>query len=138
MPSLFCTAFADYTRAVVASAMRLVFAERFISVDRQGDKTCKYEISMMYSCLPAKTCGIDLLADVLVWTCIEPSLGIVCACLPLLHPFFKRHSPEKVVGAHSSGYASVQTNNPASVHRNAKDFEDYSARVAHFHENVID
>jgi len=84
------------------------------------------------------TLSKDLLADLIIWSCLEPSLGIACACLPLLHPFFKRHSPETVVGAHSSGYLSVKTNNPTRVHHSAKDFEEFSERVTQFHENVID
>jgi hypothetical protein len=74
----------------------------------------------------------------IIWSCLEPSLGIACACLPLLHPFFKRHSPEEIVGAHSSGYSSIKANNPAHVHHSAKDFQEFSDRVTQFHENVID
>jgi hypothetical protein len=118
--------------------MRLLSAERFISVDRRADKTCKSLLSLSQPCLTSEPCGTDLLANVIIWTCIEPSLGIMCGCLPLLHPFFKRYSPEKIVGAHRSGYSSVQTNNPAATHRSAKGFEEYTERVAHFHENVID
>ena len=136
--SLVRTLVADYIRTIVASAMRLLYAEKFISVDKRADKTCKCWILTLHPNLTSEHCGTDLLADVIVWTCIEPCLAIVCACLPLLHPFFKRHSPEKIVGAHSSGYSSVQTNNPARTLHSAKEFDEYSERVAKFQENVID
>jgi hypothetical protein len=55
-----------------------------------------------------------------------------------LHPFFKRHSPEKIVGAHSSGYSSVKANHPVRVHHSARDFEEFSDRVTQFYENVIE
>jgi hypothetical protein len=74
----------------------------------------------------------------IIWSCLEPPLGIACACLPLLHPFFKRHSPEKIVGAHSSGYSGANTNNPARVHHSVKDSKEFSGRTTQFHENIID
>jgi hypothetical protein len=30
------------------------------------------------------------MADVFIWSCCEPFIGIVCACLPTLTPFFRR------------------------------------------------
>jgi hypothetical protein len=116
--------------------MRLLNAERFIRVHRRADKTCESQYRSRFS--PLNSFGTDLMADLIIWSCIEPSLGIVCACLPLLHPFFKRHSPEKIVGAYSDGYSSVHTNNPAHIPHTSKEFEEFSERVAQYHENIIE
>jgi hypothetical protein len=39
-----------------------------------------------------------------VWSMLEPCIGIMCICIPLLHPYFKRHSPEDIVGANRPVY----------------------------------
>ncbi|GAB1202905.1 hypothetical protein APSETT445_001529 [Aspergillus pseudonomiae] len=45
-------------------------------------------------------------APVFVWSCVEPSIGIVCACLPTLSPLFRRWWSSMVTG--KSGSASAK------------------------------
>jgi hypothetical protein len=44
-----------------------------------------------------------LIAPVFVWSCVEPFIGIVCACLPTFAPFFRRWWTEKVTKSGKSG-----------------------------------
>jgi hypothetical protein len=78
-----------------------------------------------------------------LWSTIEPCVGIVCACLPLLHPYFKRHSPEAIVGANSAGYGVLSTDRNdrdrvSSVYKDPRGFTMYMSRVSEYHENVIE
>ncbi|KAK6837706.1 hypothetical protein P875_00064969 [Aspergillus parasiticus SU-1] len=45
-------------------------------------------------------------APVFVWSCVEPSIGIVCACLPTLSPLFRRWWSSMITG--KSGSASAK------------------------------
>ena len=40
---------------------------------------------------------LGTMAEVSVWTCIEPSVGVVCSCLPTLRPLLKEM---RLKGAH--------------------------------------
>ena len=42
-----------------------------------------------------------------IWSSIKPSVSIISLCLPPLHPFFKRHAPEAIVGANTAHYGWV-------------------------------
>jgi hypothetical protein len=45
------------------------------------------------------------LAPVFLWSCVEPFIGIVCACLPTFAPFFRRWWSTVVTGKSSSSGA---------------------------------
>ena len=72
-----------------------------------------------------------------VWSTIEPCLGIICICLPLLHPYFRRHAPETIIAAHSAAYKLVDQP-VAKVYSDRGSFGRYESRVQGYHENVIE
>jgi len=77
--------------------------------------------------------------SIFVWAILEPCLGIICTCLPLLHPYFKRHAPEVILGASRSGYGPIELVQPtANVYRDQRDMSLYMDKVHRYHENVIE
>ena len=72
-----------------------------------------------------------------LWSTLEPCVGIICACLPLLHPYFKRHSPEAIVGANSAGYGVIAGGRD-SVYKDPRGLSMYMSHVSDYHENVIE
>ena len=60
-------------------------------------------------------------------------MGIISACLPLLHPYFKRYSPEAIVRANSAGYGGHD-----SECGDPKGFSMYMNHVSDYYEHVIE
>jgi hypothetical protein len=74
--------------------------------------------------------------NLIIWSTLEPCMGIICACLPLLHPYFKRHSPEAIVGANSVGYGVIHGRE--STYSDPKGLSVYMSHISDYHENVIE
>ncbi|KAJ5374129.1 hypothetical protein N7517_006135 [Penicillium concentricum] len=50
-----------------------------------------------------------IMGDVFIWSSVEPSIGIVCACLPTLHPLL-RSFVARVFGSSTGRYAEPSSN----------------------------
>ncbi|OQE39179.1 hypothetical protein PENCOP_c007G05044 [Penicillium coprophilum] len=50
-----------------------------------------------------------IMGDVFIWSSVEPSIGIVCACLPTLHPLL-RSFIARVFGSSTGRYAEASSN----------------------------
>ncbi|KXG53583.1 uncharacterized protein PGRI_006330 [Penicillium griseofulvum] len=50
-----------------------------------------------------------IMGDVFIWSSVEPSIGIVCACLPTLHPLL-RSFLARVFGISTGRYAKTSSN----------------------------
>jgi hypothetical protein len=72
-----------------------------------------------------------------IWSSIEPSVGIISACLPLLHPFFKRHAPEAIVGANSTTYGLMRIETD-DIYEDPRGLSMYLDKVDKYHERVIE
>lgn len=72
-----------------------------------------------------------------IWSSIEPSVGIISACLPVLHPFFKRHSPETIVGANTTPYGLLRIETD-DIYNDPRGMSMYLDTVDKYHERVID
>jgi hypothetical protein len=72
-----------------------------------------------------------------IWSSIEPSVGIISACLPLLHPFFKRHAPEAIVGANTVPYGLLRAETD-DVYHDPRGMSMYLDKVDKYHERVIE
>lgn len=59
------------------------------------------------------------MSDLFIWSCCKPFIGIVCACLPTLAPFFRRWW----TSMRTTGASSFDTPTPGgskNVHSNSK------------------
>jgi hypothetical protein len=72
-----------------------------------------------------------------IWSSIEPSVGIISACLPLLHPFFKRHAPEAIVRASTIPYGLLRPETE-DVYHDPRDMSMYLDKVDKYHDRVIE
>jgi len=102
--------------AVIAGAVRLVYARQFH----------RNHFDVTYA-----------MHHLAIWSSIEPSVGIISACLPLLHPFFKRHAPEAIVDANSAIYGLMRAK-PDGVYHNPRGVSISLDKVDQYHENVIE
>jgi len=64
-------------------------------------------------------------------------MSIISACLPLLHPYFKRHSPEAVVAANRRVYDLVHAPTE-DMYDDPRGLSMYMGKVQNYHENVIE
>lgn len=73
------------------------------------------------------------IAPVFVWSCVEPFIGIVCACLPTFAPFFRRWwavrrttgkstDPETGAGKSGSGAHHLASKDTFRMSRNKKEW----------------
>lgn len=102
--------------AAVAGTVRLVYAIQFHRNDRDT------------------TFDMHKLA---IWSSIEPSVGIISACLPLIHPFFKRHAPEAIVDANTVPYGLLRAE-ADNVYHDPRGMSMYVDKVQRYHEQVIE
>lgn len=108
--------FAVGSFAAVAGIVRLFYALRF----RHHGSDITYEMYRLA-----------------IWSCIEPSMGIISACLPLLHPFFKRHAPEAIVGANTVPYGLLRAETE-DIYHDPRGMSMYLDEVDKYHERVIE
>ena len=74
-----------------------------------------------------------------IWSSIEPSVSIISACLPLLHPFFKRHAPEAIVDASRAPYGFLPVKAEANdIYHDPKGMSMFLDKVDQYQERVID
>jgi hypothetical protein len=52
------------------------------------------------------------MAPVFIWSCVEPFVGIICACLPTFGPFFRRWWSKARTGRSSNS----RSTNPSAEH----------------------
>ena len=93
----------------VSSAFRIYYFHT-THTSASEDFTCMF--SSLCTVLETVKMLISFLDDtynIFIWTVIEPCMGIICACLPILGPVFQGgHSPESLIGSIRS-YISVRT-----------------------------
>ena len=69
--------------------------------------------------------------DALIWSMLEPALGLTLACLPLMRPLFSLVFPEtksKVTGNSGSGFSFNQSKTDAKKFRKLDD-DEYALRT---------
>ena len=91
----------------VASILRLYYliVRQNPTVEKEEDLTCMYTTSskecniLLLFCSPASdNLGVG---KIVLWSAIEPLVGVTCACLPTLGHVFKRRSLQSIL--HSLG-----------------------------------
>lgn len=70
---------------IIASSVRLVYVK---NLETYIDFTCKPALRV--DSRDKLTRFLDDLVDAGVWSAVEPNIGIVGACLPLMTPFFRK------------------------------------------------
>lgn len=86
------------------------------------------------SCFSPNT---DHYYSLVIWTSVEPTLGVIGACLPTLRPVFKGMSPESVIGSIRSALSLRSFRSGQSAHE-AKPEHDREDREALHHEDIGD
>lgn len=70
-----------YNSTCITSIVRLYYLVQYLSPAAQASEDFTYD-----------------LANIIIWSAIEPCFGIICACLPTLGPIFRGRSPESLIG----------------------------------------
>ncbi|MCJ1312975.1 hypothetical protein MMC25_006651 [Agyrium rufum] len=65
----------------IASVVRLYYLAKYLNPSYSATGDITYDIT-----------------DIIIWSAIEPCVGIICACLPTLGPIFRTHSFESWFG----------------------------------------
>lgn len=60
------------------------------------------------------------MSDSFVWSCVEPCIGIVCACLPTLRPLLRRIFPRFILWGSSSKRLQTPNNNTSSAFKSSQ------------------
>ena len=96
-----------YDSVCISSIVRLYYFAILLnpSADQLADFTCMSPFLLLPSSCPLVNSeptpnpnpGTDNLTNLSIWSAIEPCLGVICACLPVLGPIFQCHYPRTVV-----------------------------------------
>ena len=112
----------------LASIMRLYYIALNLAPatlrnkERQSDVTCKLCLVQVMS-RPTYVRKTVNAGNIVLWSVIEPLMGIICACLPTLGPVFQQRSLKSTVRNMSKFFFS---------HRSRQDNDvEYSRRITH-------
>ena len=95
-----------------------------------------YENVVALLCSELTLLALDSIANIILWSAIEPCVGIICACLPTLGPIFQRRTLRAIVKSvvsffaiHSKGSSDSQFSLPTvKEHVSRKSPSDSKAR----------